>query len=96
MELIFLLYKYFCCILYSVSPVLEVKDGTVVHYKQISPKMGMNPLLSFTGRQKLILGEKVVRFKKKKKTSAMLKGVLATQGAGSGSDCCGQAAKGSD
>lgn len=75
-----------------MSPVLKVKDGTVVHYKQISPKMEMNPLLSFTGRQKLILGEKVVRFKKKK--SAMLKGVLATQG--EGSDCCGQAAKGSD
>lgn len=74
-----------------MSSVLRVKDGTVVHHKQISPKMGMNPLLSFTGRQKLFLGVKVVNFKKK---SAMLKRLSATQGAGS--DCFGQAAKGSD
>lgn len=75
-----------------MSSVLRVKDGTVVHHKQISPKMGMNPLLSFTGRQKLFLGVKVVNLKKKK--SAMLKRLSATQGAGS--DCFGQAAKGSD
>lgn len=48
-----------------MSSVLRVKDGTVVHHKQISPKMGMNPLLSFTGRQKLFLGVKVVNLKKK-------------------------------
>lgn len=74
-----------------MSLVLRVKDGTVVHHKQISPKMGMNLLLSFTSRRKLFLGEKVVRLKK---NSAMLKKVSATQGAGS--DSCGQAAKGSD